>query len=460
MTKVFEEVEKFLRQFCQTQAPLLLALSGGPDSLCLFYALVAFREKHSIPFHVAHVDHGWRPESASEAQILKTLCLDHRIPFHLKVLNPILLKGNLEAACREERYNFFAQLNCENDFQGVLTGHHQDDLAETVLKRLLEGAHWSRWGSLQQEINFLGMRLLRPLLRIAKREIQSALLEKNIQAFEDSTNHDPRYLRSRMRQSIFPQLNEQFGKDVKKSMIALSQDAIELNDYFYDRLAPLLKDLAIGPWGMALDLEANLPCSLLEIKYLLRLLCRRENFYLSRNLIEQAAVALQSGKANQNFAMGERRIHVDRKRIFIFSSFSFNDDVKDDEIEVFKLSPGEFSLGNWTFKVSEEIFHDQRCSSWKEGWKGSLQCMLLPGEYCVGYKKPMYREWINLAKIKKRWSQDKVPAFLYHFFPIIWQDKKIFHEFLTGRLWNNFSRGLPCWRVDVNHGIQKNVFFE
>ena len=90
-----------------------MALSGGPDSLCLFYCLLEYRKRYGTPIHIAHVDHGWREESRQEVEILQRLAGNNQISFHLKTLNPTLMKGNLEAICREERYAFFAEL-CES----------------------------------------------------------------------------------------------------------------------------------------------------------------------------------------------------------------------------------------------------------------------------------------------------------------------------------------------------------
>lgn len=314
---IFSHFQDFIKRFCSASSPLLLALSGGPDSLCLFYCLLMSRQREGIPFHVAHVDHGWRPESQDEANALKQLTVDHQVPFHLKTLDPQSLKGNLEAACREERYTFFAELSRQNNFQGVMTGHHQDDQAETVYKRIVEGAHWSRWVGLKPESWHSGVRLLRPFLTISKSEIQQFLSQRRIEAFEDPTNHHVQFLRARLRKTIFPWLNREFGKQVQKNLVHIGKEAEELNDYFERHLAHLMEDVKRGPEGVSLNLQNKLPASLIEIKYLIRLLCAREQFFLSREIIEQVAVALQVGKRHQLFMMGSRQIRVDRQCLFM-----------------------------------------------------------------------------------------------------------------------------------------------
>ncbi len=440
---IFKRVEAFLLTLCPTSSPFLLALSGGPDSLCLFYALLAFRERHGTPFHVAHVNHRWRPESDLEAQILQQLALQHQVSFHLKILDPTYLKGNLEEACRHERYAFFALLCQQFSFQAVLTGHHQDDQAETIFKRLLEGAHWSRWIGLKAETLIEETRILRPLLGVAKKEIQESLTQAGVQAFEDPTNQNVQFLRARLRETIFPRLNREFGKQVQKSLIEVGKEAQELVTYFEARLSYLFEGIIQGPWGMCLDLQNLMPASRLEVKYLIRLLCQKQGLFLSRPIIEQAAEALQSGTANQLFAMGSNQVWIDRQRIFMTHLSS-----KVKEKHSLKIDLGRELLGPWKINVSQDIYDSSCCAtSWKEGWTGRITAYLPIGNYFIDFSYPSA---LN-AGIKKRWSQAKVPAFLYEHFPLVREENKIYHEFLTGRPLIAWTEGSPCWKIELTY---------
>jgi tRNA(Ile)-lysidine synthase len=442
------QIEAFLLKSCPTSAPLLLALSGGPDSLYLFYVLLSFRTRYRVPFHVAHVNHGWRPESSQEADALRELALQYQVPFHLKVLQPHFLEGNLEAACREERYTFFAQLSQQIPYQGVLTGHHLDDQAETIFKRLLEGAHWSRWVGLQRETWIKGVRILRPLLNLTKNEIQKALAKENIQAFEDPSNRHLQFLRARLRETIFPRLNREFGKQIQKNLSIIGKEAQELTEYFDERLSPLLKLQVQGPWGKFLDLQKIIPTlSLLEIKYLLRGLCKQQGFFLSREMIEQAARSLKLGKANQLLTMGLHQIRVDRRHLFILSSRKVTESLT----LPLPLQPGKTLLGNsWQLKIEEDVYlSHQPMTSWKEGWTGYLRGYLPQGNYTITLKGELDKKETNIALIKKRWSQAKVPAFLYPYFPLISIKQEVCHEFLTGRPLIPIPENTPCWKIEL-----------
>lgn len=449
MKNIFHLIESFLNSYCKSSAPVLLALSGGADSLCLFHCLLLYRDRYGLAFHIAHVDHSWRKESKLEAEILQRLAKDHCVPFHLKILNPAMFNGNLEASCRNERYIFFKALCQEYDFQGVLTGHHQNDQAETIFKRILEGSHWSRWPCLKSETWMEGIRILRPLLNISKKEIQKALIENHLTPFEDPTNHNLCFLRSRLRKSIFPKLNRNFGKDVQKSLIEIGKEMGELSDYFENHLNPLLDSTVRGPWGSYLDLQYTLPEHLLEIKFLIRLFNSKEGCFFSREIIEQVSQALKKGAAARQFIMGSRQLYIDRRRIFLLSNFE-----KYSQPQFINTSLGTFSSESWQIKVSEDTYCANQKISWKEAWEGKFHCYLPKGNYTINFLDQLPHLQIHLSKIKKHWSHEKVPSFLYRYFPLVLQDQSICHEFLTGKQHTLLNEGDCCWKFDFSHSIQ------
>lgn len=428
---IFQEIGSFLLAKCPGSSPLLLALSGGPDSLCLFYALVFFRTHYHIPFHVAHVDHSWREESSKEAEALKQLAAHYEVPFHLTVLDPSQLTGNLEAACREARYAFFAQLSRIIPFQGVLTGHHRGDLSETVFKRIAEGAHWSAWCGLQSETKMHGIRILRPLLKWNKSALRECISKADFLPFEDSTNCDQRFLRARLRENILPFLNQTFGKNIEDSLATLGQEGEELTQYFDAKLTPLLSLVVMGPFGTYLDLTDHLPASLLEIKYLIRLLCKQRHFFLSREMVSQAAFALQANHANCLFEIRGHQVRVDRRRIFVMKSLK------------------DCIATNWKWTIDEMVYSGEENSSWKEGWQGELIAYL---PICKPVMVFLPLESVeNLRTIKRKWSKAKVPSFLYPFFPLILDEKRICHEFLTRRSSCFLEKGEKCLKIRACH---------
>ncbi len=426
---LIQVIDHFLKQYCPSNQPLLLGLSGGADSLCLFHCLLACHQKYPFSFHVAHVDHGWRLESQAEVLELEKMAAFYGIPFHHKKLNPHTLTGNLEAACRVERYSFFKELCNIYAFQGVLVGHQADDQAETVLKRLLEGTHWSKLGALTPEVFIYGIRLLRPLLSISKKDIYLWLAKHHFTPFEDRTNRDSRFLRARMRQTLIPLLNQEFGKQVQQSLIHIGEEAQELRKYFDDRVAPLLSQIVRGPLGIYLDLQKSLPETELETKYLLRRLCEQEGFFLSRPLIELAVQLLRAGQANRTLTIGLKIIRIDRYRIFISNSYPLS------PFDYSLLLPGLLTIGNWRMEVKIiENPIQAPTMSWQDGWQAGEWRTILPmDDYLWGpaISHASYRS--KSHSISKWWTDHKVPAFLRSIFPVIWKGTTIYHEFLTGQ---------------------------
>ncbi|MDP1879895.1 MAG: tRNA lysidine(34) synthetase TilS [Parachlamydiaceae bacterium] len=442
---LFFKLYQFLNQKCISEHPLLLALSGGPDSLALFYSLLEYRTKTNRTFHVAHVDHQWREESAQEAQALLELCANYSVPFHLKVLNPKELKGNLEAACREERYQFFSEIYQKHDLQAVLTGHHQNDHVETVLKRIFEGAHWSKWDSLKEENFIHGMKILRPFLQVEKKDLQQMIENYSFIPFKDSTNQDYSYLRPRLRDKILPWLNQAFGKKIEPALISISKETNELNQYFEEKLEPLLKSVSQGPWGVMLDLQSCLPDHLLEIRHLIRLFCQKYGFATSRTIIEQASIALKTGSANQLFIFNHKKLRVDRKRVYI--DYFIEQFMKPMHI----FSTGNYFFHNWHLNIQEMVYTDQfKPTSWKEGIQGQLQICVPIQDLTLGWMDKR-NKCISLRTLRKNWSEKKIPAFLYYRFPFLWNKDEIKHEFLTGDTAFHLKNGMPCWKIELKH---------
>ncbi|MBP9841745.1 MAG: tRNA lysidine(34) synthetase TilS [Simkaniaceae bacterium] len=197
--------------------PVLLAYSGGGDSTALFHLVLKYREIYPLDLHVAHVDHGWREESEREALLLKDAC---PVPFYLHRLKVDPMEKNLEDRCRNLRLAFFYEIYQMLGAEALLMAHHANDQAETVLKRIFEGG--SLHGILPDR-DIEGMRVLRPLLGVQKKELIAYLEKEGISYFTDPTNEDERFLRGKMRKSIIPLLEEHFGKGIVAPLCRLAE---------------------------------------------------------------------------------------------------------------------------------------------------------------------------------------------------------------------------------------------
>lgn len=428
-------LKNFLNLYFDESRPVLLALSGGPDSICLFHLLKAL----NVQFEVAHVDHGWRTESAEESKHLEELSRKANIPFHSKRLDPNLLNGNLEQACRLERLSFFSQICQERNCQSVILGHHADDQSESVIKKIIEGSNLAYLNGMNDVSKYEGLILWRPFITEKKTNILKWLKDKRINYFLDKTNEDPRFLRARLRTTLFPLLEKTFGKEIKNSLCRLGNESNELKKYLEVQLKPYIENIQTGLLGSYLDFSKNCPEFDLELKFLIRKVFEKQGVSLSYHLINQACDWIRSKKADCCLGDSQSKIYMDRGFLFVQSqSFSASD-------ETIPLKEGESRWGNWSIQVKEATVPNHLSVTWKDVWKGDFSFQIREGTY-------------HFAKGDKRlfktWTHAKVPAFLRWITPVLWDKEEIVLEFLSNKMDNANSKNLKSW--DVSFRFIKN----
>jgi tRNA(Ile)-lysidine synthase len=184
-------------------ARMLLAVSGGPDSLAMLDALARLAPKLGFELVAHGVDHGLRQEAAAELDLAEAHAARLGVSFgRTKVA--VAPGGNLQARARAARYDALEAAREAADATLIATAHHADDRAETVLLRLLRGAGSRGLAVLPARS---GNRI-RPLLRARKLDIVAHLARHHIPFAEDPSNRDRRYLRARVREEVLPLLAE------------------------------------------------------------------------------------------------------------------------------------------------------------------------------------------------------------------------------------------------------------
>lgn len=281
---------------------LLLGLSGGPDSMALFHLL----RRLKAPFQAAHVDHGWREESSLEAAKLAEICQKTEVPFHLKRLEPPK-GGNLEEKGRLARLAFFKEICSEEKLRGVALAHHADDQAETVLKRVFEGASLPKLKGLALESEVEGVTIYRPLLKIRKKEILAWLQQEKIPYFSDSTNEDSRFLRTRLREDLLPTLSKSFGKEITPSLCRLGEAAAELQDYLETLIAPYRNQECLN--------FHELPSHPYVQKMIIRDYFASKRIALSVSVLDTIFFHLRGNRPSIKIQVGKYRVEIHNKRI-------------------------------------------------------------------------------------------------------------------------------------------------
>jgi tRNA(Ile)-lysidine synthase len=302
-------LKDFLKRHFRPGSPLLLGYSGGPDSEALLRLLLECRTHFPFELHLAHVDHGWRPEAQDEAQALRQKAEGLGLPFFLQTLTWDK-KNNWEEEGRNARIQFFYALHEKYQYQALLLAHQADDHAESVLKRIFEGAHVSKLCALYAVAEWEKMSVWRPLIGVRKQELVQYLKERDIAFHIDPLNDSPRFLRGRMRSSLLPQLTQTFGKEIVGNLCFLGRESAKIKEYFERKVAHYLENQRSFAFGHFLDLPAGL--EEIEVQFLLKQWFTQVDCTLSRQTLETLA-ARRGGV----FPLKGRWIYLRGSRLFI-----------------------------------------------------------------------------------------------------------------------------------------------
>jgi tRNA(Ile)-lysidine synthase len=191
---------------------IVLAVSGGPDSIALMWLMARWRRTlaRGPELIAVTVDHGLRPEAAREAREVKRLAQSLDLPHRTLRWTGTKPQTGLPAAAREARYRLLTQAARQSHATHILTAHTRDDQAETLLMRLLRGSGIAGLAAMARESERDGLRLARPLLDVSKAQLIATLKKAGIDFADDPTNRDLSFTRPRLR-AVMPALAAEGG---------------------------------------------------------------------------------------------------------------------------------------------------------------------------------------------------------------------------------------------------------
>lgn len=221
---------------------IVVAVSGGPDSLCLLDMLKLLSEPLQLKLVVAHLDHCLRPEGKIEAAGVAALVRSLSLPFELKAVDIKAYKEELgvgeEEAGRLARYNLLFEAARKHGAEKIATGHHRDDLAETVLLNVLRGSSVDGMAGILPISVRHGFKLIRPLLCLWRSEIEAYCNERGLSPYTDSSNLETDYKRNKVRLELIPHIEENYNPRVRESLARIA-DMAARDRLFLGRLARL-----------------------------------------------------------------------------------------------------------------------------------------------------------------------------------------------------------------------------
>ena len=228
----------FLRkEYFKKHSKVVLALSGGLDSMFLFHLLSTYQEELEIELILAHVNHKQRTESDWEEDELRKLADVAGLPIYITSFS-----GEFsEARAREFRYDFFREIMKEVGATALVTAHHADDQVETIFMRLIRGSRLRHLIGIRESQVVDDIEILRPLLHFHKKDFPP------IFHFEDQTNQENVYFRNRIRNRYLPELEKEnpclrsallnLGSEISDYQVAITElseqiDVEDLNELF------------------------------------------------------------------------------------------------------------------------------------------------------------------------------------------------------------------------------------
>jgi tRNA(Ile)-lysidine synthase len=219
-------------------ARVIIAVSGGPDSVCLLHVL---RELGFRVTGVAHVNHKLRGEASEEDErFVAAVARDMGLAFHFTAAPCI--GGNLEQTARRARREFFHDLIQRGLADRIALGHTLDDQAETVLFRMLRG---SGLAGLAGILPVTAEGLIRPLLGVTRSEVETFLRQRGIPWREDASNREARFARNRIRQELLPRLKQDWNPRLTEVLAHLADLAYEEERWWAAKVARLAQQLLV-----------------------------------------------------------------------------------------------------------------------------------------------------------------------------------------------------------------------
>lgn len=206
---------------------VVLAVSGGPDSLCLLYLFLELAQDYGLKLVMAHLDHCLRPEGKTEAQGVLKLAESLKIPCETEAVDVGRLQKELgvgeEEAGRKARYDLLLKTAQKYQATKIATGHHRDDLAETVLLNIIRGSSVDGLAGIRPKRRWQGFYLIRPLLCLYRQEIEAACRAQGLKPYTDSSNLETTYKRNQLRLELIPHLEKHYNPKIRENLASLAE---------------------------------------------------------------------------------------------------------------------------------------------------------------------------------------------------------------------------------------------
>ncbi len=229
----------------KTGDTVVVGVSGGPDSVTLLHVLYQLRHRLGINLHVAHFNHRLRPTADADEAFVKGLADRLGLPISVSYRKGRSKSRFIsEDKARQLRFQFFGQVAHRIKAQSVALAHTQNDLAETVLMRLLRGTGLLGLRGVLSEHHMAGTKFIRPFLSIQRSQIEGYLKTYRLNYCTDETNKQTHYLRNKIRLKLFPSLIKEYNVNLPHVLVDLACTTQADYDYLLNQAQGLFKQNA------------------------------------------------------------------------------------------------------------------------------------------------------------------------------------------------------------------------
>lgn len=400
----------------QKEDRVLVAVSGGIDSIVLLDLLIRCRQRLKIQLGVVHLNHGIRGKAAlADQHLVKRMVNELKLPFHtLKCAVDKFArehKLSLEEAGHQLRKKFFDDLAKQEGYSKIATGHHLDDQAETVLMRLLSGT------GLQ---GLAGIRLLRgnwvrPLLFTSREEIVNYAGERNLRYREDLTNKDLSIIRNKIRHQLLPLLTKEYDPNISLHLHHLSEILSEWDAYIEKEVNRIFNHRVnkISQNKIQVDIAVfKLYFSWISVSLIEKILSimSGQQKKISFNQFREFQAWVDTAKIGSSYTWGDKHGSVKEKNYIEFcqSELKKNDSI---HLHIYPEKEYLFSEGNIKIRITaveagEVSFHNDKSEEFIEGDK--LKFPLIVRKWVAGdrftplgfYSDRLVSDFLTDLKIK------------------------------------------------------------
>ncbi|MEI0559667.1 tRNA lysidine(34) synthetase TilS [Brachyspira intermedia] len=273
---------------------LAVAYSGGIDSQVLLN--IAYRLKNELSFNliIIHVNYNLRGEDSTNDELFaRDMAKKYNIEIYVKEIAPNSYNGkNIQLEARNDRYNFFEELHNKKIYDYLLIAHNKDDLAETIIYRMIKGAGTNVYKSLRDKKGYI----LRPILNFYRKDIEKYAKKNNLEHREDVSNKKNYYSRNKIRNLIIPML-EEINTNAKNNIIRFAKRSYE-ETYILRKKVNKLYKKNISEKNTKLNIEKIKNTNELFIKKIIIKFLAKNNIEITEKRVSEILKLIKSDKPN------------------------------------------------------------------------------------------------------------------------------------------------------------------